>query len=103
MENTKIVKRINSKKYDQVDMVQLHHDFFVFVIRFVDILDDKCVWNGDFEVFFALGNDVKKYLKQQTLNCINYKLCIDKLPLLNVKEDFLEVFNELKNKVNYNE
>ncbi|MFW9971722.1 MAG: hypothetical protein ACFFDF_16135 [Candidatus Odinarchaeota archaeon] len=79
---------------------QLDVDFYAFVIRFVD---DSLgyIENGDYEIFYALGSEVKRYLLQQTLNCNNYKLCIDKLHLeLNVTMDFLEIFNEIKRKIN---
>ena len=75
---------------------QLNHDFFAFVIRFIDIIDGQCIDNGDFEVFYADGKDVKAYLETQTLNCINYKLHINKLPKVHAKSDFLEVFNNLR-------
>ena len=75
---------------------QINHDFFAFAIRFMDIINGKCIDNGDFEVFYADGRDVKKYLKTQTLNCMNYKLHIDKLPKINAKMDFLNVFDNLE-------
>lgn len=77
-----------------VEPHQLDVDFYAFVIRFVDIhpYTQDCAENGEYELFFAKGKDVQEYLLKQTLNCQNYKLCIDKLvPYLNVKRNLLEV------------
>lgn len=74
---------------------QLDVDFYAFVVRFVD---DSLGYkeNGDYEIFYAFGEIVKNYLLQQTLNCRNYKLNIDKIiPELYATHEFLEIFNEL--------
>lgn len=94
-------KTLNSYSFNRRGMFniephQLDVDFYAFVVRFVDIdpFSKDCIENGEHEIFFANGQVVQNYLSQQTLNCGNYKLCIDKLvPFLNVKRKLLEVID----------
>lgn len=71
---------------------QLNVDFWAFVVRFTD---KNLMWNGDIEIWWALGEDVDNYLSKQTLNCINYKLCIDKMQVIEATLDFVEIKNQL--------
>lgn len=63
-------------------------DFYAFVIRFVN---DDFLWNGDYEIWWSLGSDIQYFLSQQTLNCENYKICIDKLPKMKATLDFHDI------------
>ncbi len=64
-------------------------DFWAFVVRFTDT---TLFWNGDIEIWWVLGEDVENYLSKQTLNCINYKLCIDKMVIIGATLDFNIIF-----------
>lgn len=64
---------------------QLDSDFWAFVVRFTDT---TLFWNGDIEIWWALGGDVENYLSKQTLNCMNYKLGIDKMDIIGATLDF---------------
>jgi len=76
-----------------VKPIQLDADFWAFVIRFTDT---NLFWNGDIEIWYALGKDVKNYLESCPLNCINWKFCIENLPSVRPKEDFLDILDDLK-------
>lgn len=64
---------------------QLNYDFYAFVVRFTDL---QLNWNGDFETWWIYGKELKEYLEKQTLNCINYKICIDKMIIMGATLDF---------------
>lgn len=71
---------------------QLNMDFWSFVIRFVD---KDLKWNGDVEIWWAMGKNVSEYLNKQTINCINYKLNIDKMLKIGAVLDFIDIKDQL--------
>ena len=89
--NGKIAHNIRRGMFS-IKPIQLDADFWAFVVRFTD---RDLNWNGDIEIWYALGTDVKEYLESCPLNCINYKLCIESLPLMNAKEKFIEILDDL--------
>ncbi len=71
---------------------QLDADFWAFVVRFVD---QKLIWNGEIEIWWAMNQNVKEYLQQQPLYWINYKLNINKLVRIGATLNFVDIKNQL--------